>query len=1082
MNKGVKWYEAYDVLASLLVEFYEKNGENSSVALYKLLAEDEEFKAENNWFFDGKSQLFNLKKIDPIHVFASFNMNKIKLINRTKRLDLFVKIISDYFKKETIPQYHKRVEDELKKINKEKTTYSYREHSLKDILDYDGCPSPQLGNILKPRRTGKNEFNKEEDVWDLFYKIKKSSDIDAKTDHFGLLNNALELNSVGFTFLSIFLFWTDYKYFPPLDKNTVTHLKKRRRLVIEPTRFDDNFSDILRYKGNNPAKKGYVTATDGAIIYPQLASLSWSYTERPDTQKINLTDANTKKTAKEQLLIDYGLKQRTADYNGFQIIGLKVNKKDKTNSHLIKSLAENKIYHFYNAYTINKDGKTIKYDSSKNTGIYHIKKEKDFTTVNISAIVGKNGTGKSTLTELIFIAIYNLYCKFAPKNETNEGRTMKFKFVRDLNIELYLKTTYIYKITFGEGDSITIEKYDKYGNYQDEKNSENNRFGYSELVKIYDSIWHTKKRELKELEEDKLKELYLQEIKDEFPCNKKTYTDKIYQKYENLINENKSEIKAIDFAQFFTLNVNYSIYGLNTKHDRQGWLKAINQNESYDFPIILNPHKVDGNIDINNEEEVLKQRLIVNLLRKEEEEEDNDGYDFLQITEYQRASKLQLKKLNYIKDEEFEQLKLTVPSIDVHDELIDTLKESEFKNSTKHLYRLQNIGDSYTDEKSSVFRLAKRYIVFEACRIVHVYNQYFTFKDAFNETIDEQTRIKKQLALFNRIYNNSNYFTHNVRQAIYFMKFYDSFKAIYEKSIEFDIKELSITIDSLIHGKSKHKLQDLIPPPFFDIDITLEVNKTSKQSKINQGNKVSTLDQLSSGEKQKIYSISSIFYHIQNVDSINSSSSAQTVTYRDMNIIFDEIELYFHPELQRTYIYDLLRALKKLNLQYLSGINIIFITHSPFILSDIPKDNICFLQRDNNEEKSFEHTQTFAANIHDLLSNGFFMNSTIGEFAASKIKEIIDFYEEVVKDAEKEIDKAELKAEYLKQKADFKMIYNIIGEEYIKSIVGNHLADIENTLLDDKEKYFETNADKIRRLERKIQELEVKSLENKTDK
>jgi beta-glucosidase/6-phospho-beta-glucosidase/beta-galactosidase len=71
----------------------------------------------------------------------------------------------------------------------------------------------------------------------------------------------------------------------------------------------------------------------------------------------------------------------------------------------------------------------------------------------------------------------------------------------------------------------------------------------------------------------------------------------------------------------------------------------------------------------------------------------------------------------------------------------------------------------------------------------------------------------------------------------------------------------------------------------------------------------------------------------------------------------------------------------------IKGINMIFVTHSPFILSDIPNANIIKL---NGGKLYGEMTQTFGANVYDLLANDFFMkNGFIGEFARQKIEEVI---------------------------------------------------------------------------------------------
>lgn len=94
------------------------------------------------------------------------------------------------------------------------------------------------------------------------------------------------------------------------------------------------------------------------------------------------------------------------------------------NSKFLKNLKQNQIYQFYNDYEFKdsdekkiqdflnfREVEYIEFNPSVPTNLYNLKRKdnsiKDLE-VNISAIVGKNGSGKSSLVELLYVAFYNL--------------------------------------------------------------------------------------------------------------------------------------------------------------------------------------------------------------------------------------------------------------------------------------------------------------------------------------------------------------------------------------------------------------------------------------------------------------------------------------------------------------------------------------------------------------------------------------------------------------------------------------------------------------------------------------------------
>lgn len=200
-----------------------------------------------------------------------------------------------------------------------------------------------------------------------------------------------------------------------------------------------------------------------------------------------------------------------------------------------------------------------------------------------------------------------------------------------------------------------------------------------------------------------------------------------------------------------------------------------------------------------------------------------------------------------------------------------------------------------------------------------------------------------------------------------------------------------------------------------------------------------TFNELSSGEQSLIRLIYSIKYII----------NKRKDKTKSFNIFLDEIENTIHPNWQKKIIKWLIELTNEFEMQ----INFFIASHSPFILSDIPKENVIFL-KNGRQEKAFEHKQTFGANIHTLLSDGFFMDGGLmGEFAKGKIEEIKRFYELVKKLEEKILSnnktKQLAKKSFEKRKRRFEHIKSIISEPFLQTIIKNYLDEIELLLSDD---------------------------------
>lgn len=180
---------------------------------------------------------------------------------------------------------------------------------------------------------------------------------------------------------------------------------------------------------------------------------------------------------------------------------------------------------------------------------------------------------------------------------------------------------------------------------------------------------------------------------------------------------------------------------------------------------------------------------------------------------------------------------------------------------------------------------------------------------------------------------------------------------------------------------------------------------------------------LSSGEEAFLNLFSSLNF------AINAASNAENTT---CILLLDEPDAFMHPEWSRVMINYIITYLEGTEKGY-KNYQIVLTTHSPFIISDIPKQNLIALQKDKNTGKSLhilleEFPETFASNIHTLLSNEFFMEDTIGEFAKQKMTEIIDRLMRIISK------KVHLEQENLEQeKMYIKRWIERVGEPIIKN-------------------------------------------------
>lgn len=98
-------------------------------------------------------------------------------------------------------------------------------------------------------------------------------------------------------------------------------------------------------------------------------------------------------------------------------------------------------------------------------------------------------------------------------------------------------------------------------------------------------------------------------------------------------------------------------------------------------------------------------------------------------------------------------------------------------------------------------------------------------------------------------------------------------------------------------------------------------------------------------------------------------------------LLLDEPENYMHPEMCRTFIRNLNVLLSKRNPN--TELQVLISTHSPFMLSDVMASQVIKMDYDENGKCVMSESKKpyYAANIHSIMADGFFLEYTIGEQA-----------------------------------------------------------------------------------------------------
>lgn len=560
--------------------------------------------------------------------------------------------------------------------------------------------------------------------------------------------------------------------------------------------------------------------------------------------------------------------------------------------------------------------------------------------INVEAIVGVNGSGKSSLFEIIYRVINNLSCLL------NRGKRRKtaddLYYVKDLYAELYY-------VVNGQLARISC---------------------------LGDKV--------------------------EFQMGKETSVTLTAIKNGRVSSEKVLMADFVKWAKenfFYTIVTNYSLQAFNandykrerclilkdtlndamaeTQAEGQVWMDSLfHKNDGYMTPIVLNPYRDEGVFDLNKEHHLTLYRLSAILIYAQKHYrrfmEDYDLNDILYTFDSSSLEKKYVEKYQ-VKFKVYDGYKFS------------PLQHNDIGTEILKCYGVMD-GLNFDD---TLQRTAAMYLIYKTFAIVNSYPAYEEFSglgelDKFIQEVEPET-MELIYKLVKTIKRDKSHISLKIRQTIHFLNALkkgtiDSLKFLTRKISH---REYFLCVDEGKDLRSMRDIQEYLPPSFFQIEILM--NRFENGERVNDT--PIPIEQMSAGERQYLYTFSTYIYHVLNLLSIQES---HRVRYRNINLILDEVEICFHPEFQRRFVYELLGYIKRLFMNRNASFNILIATHSPFILSDIPQSNILYLE-DGKMVMPESIKNPFAANICDILYQSFFLKQGfVGEFARKKIKHIIE--------------------------------------------------------------------------------------------
>lgn len=637
----------------------------------------------------------------------------------------------------------------------------------------------------------------------------------------------------------------------------------------------------------------------------------------------------------------------------FNIFALRITKDNSIGQKILKV---NRFYYLLKGYNIEKNRITYDTEQSTSASLYddYIRKSYCAFHINISAVVGANGSGKSSLIEYIIRLMNNFFSLFLV--EDGRDNEDQFQYIDGVYGELYFMLNYKPHLLKVTGNRVELSVYNPSITTMDLNGNNISLFvldPHPVFIGISRNNYEGKKIYYSEYDEPKL---YSQDI-----------LDHIF--YSIVTNYSLYAYNSLDFIDESNYQLDrqnrprYNTIGLN----KECWVDKLFAKDRPPLPpVVLMPSRVKGNIDVNSEFILSNERLISLLL-------SGRGFEILNGHLEVVGFELTLKYNSF----NYKDLKNWVGDICFHQRAYNKFKKKIIECWSEKYY-----CSFYKSIDSPLYEIALNYLVIETLRVASKNAQYhkYYYNIKFVEKWVKNKHLHVIENMIEAISQDNTMITLGIRQTLCFLtrrQFDTSFISLKDAVTQTTAAMRSMKEDYQ-QGRPCmfRRREDVLPAPFFNVRIRLR----------EKNGQIVYLDNLSSGEKQQINSISSILYHLSNLNFSPLEFNDKQVICKRVLVILEEIELYYHPALQKEFIKYFLDGLKQIQFSKIEAISVLVITHSPFVLSDIPTGNIIALKDGDIHANPL---QSFGANIHDLLKSSFFLEGgSRGLFAEWTIKEI----------------------------------------------------------------------------------------------